>query len=246
VDSFFICHKDDLAETISKPQEYVRLQVPREFLLGTMSGMNDVVQSCIRDLVFNLDEVEVAEWENHKSKQVVFPSATSSQTIHHEVNQNLKHITVITYIAASGQYIISYIIMLQESDGLREALRTKGIAFGRHLILKKNQKPYVNNKSFAEYIKSTFRPRTTRIHAGMGIEQENAVLLLDNCPSYLISDVRDLLSTVRVRVVAFVPHTTQIFQLLDLTLFGTLKLEGKDRSPSPISERRSISYTTYV
>jgi hypothetical protein len=77
---------DDLAEMISKPQEYTRPQVPREFLLGTMSGMKDVVQSCIRDLVFNLDEVGVAEWKDPKSKQVILPSATSRQTIHHGIH----------------------------------------------------------------------------------------------------------------------------------------------------------------
>jgi hypothetical protein len=39
--------------------------------------------------------------------------------------------------------------------------------------------------------------------------------------------VRDLLSTARVRVVTFALLTTQIFQLLDLTLFGILNWEAK-------------------
>jgi hypothetical protein len=57
VDSFLIRHKDELAETISEPQEDARLQVPREFLLGTIGGMEEAVQDYARDLVFNLDEV---------------------------------------------------------------------------------------------------------------------------------------------------------------------------------------------
>jgi hypothetical protein len=41
MDSFLIRHKDELSETISKPQEDARLQVPREFLLGRMSGTEE-------------------------------------------------------------------------------------------------------------------------------------------------------------------------------------------------------------
>jgi hypothetical protein len=36
-------HKDDLADRISKPQENAHLQVPREFFLGTISGMKETV-----------------------------------------------------------------------------------------------------------------------------------------------------------------------------------------------------------
>jgi hypothetical protein len=45
----------------------------------------------------------------------------------------------------------------------------------------------------------------------------------------------ELLSTARVRVVvvtfAAQPHTTQIFQVLDLTVFGVLKRRGQYQSP---------------
>jgi hypothetical protein len=33
--------------------------------------MAGVVQGCIHDLVFNLDEIGVSEWEDRKSKKVV-------------------------------------------------------------------------------------------------------------------------------------------------------------------------------
>jgi hypothetical protein len=41
----------------------------------------------------------------------------------------------------------------------------------------------------------------------------------------------DLLRSARVRIVTFAAHTTQIFQLLDLTLFEIFKREGKSRLP---------------
>jgi hypothetical protein len=46
---------------------------------------------------------------------------------------------------------------------------------------------------------------------------------MDNCPSHVIDDIIGFLTEARVRVITFAPHTTQIFQVLDVTLFGVLK-----------------------
>jgi hypothetical protein len=73
----------------------------------------------------------------------------------------------------------------QEPKDLREVRRKKGIESGRHLILKKSQKPYGHGKSFAEYVKYTFVPHVARIHVKTGVEQEDAVLLMDDSPSHL-------------------------------------------------------------
>jgi hypothetical protein len=123
-----------LADTISKPQEDARLQVPRKFLLGTISGMKEAVHDFVHHLAFHLNKVGILEWEDLKSKKVDMPTAMGTETIHHAVNRNLKHITVVTRVAASKEYlipcIIPYIALSQESDVLREVLRKKDIQFG--------------------------------------------------------------------------------------------------------------------
>jgi hypothetical protein len=80
-----------------------------------------------------------------------------------------------------------------------------------------------------------------------GIEQEDVVLLMDNCPSRLTNDVRDLLNTARVRVVLFTPHNMQIFQLLDLTLFRMFKREEKYHLPfSDVGTTLNFVYNVYL
>jgi hypothetical protein len=190
VDSFLITQKNAFGETTSKPQEDAPLQVPQDFLFETISRMEEAVQSCVCHLVLKLDEVRASEWEDRKSKNVVVPTATDYQTIHHGINWNLKHFIVIICVVVSGEHVIPDIIRSQESDDLRKALRKKGIEFERHLILKKSQKPYVNSKSFPEYAKSTFIPHVTRTLTEMGIEQEYALLLMDNWPSHFNSPVK--------------------------------------------------------
>jgi hypothetical protein len=46
---------------------------------------------------------------------------------------------------------------------------------------------------------------------------------MDNCPSHVADDIIGVLTEARVRVMAFAPHTTQNFQVLDVTLFRVLK-----------------------
>jgi hypothetical protein len=58
-----------------------------------------------------------------------------------------------------------------------------------------------------------------------------AVLLMDNCPGHIIVNVSVLLAEARVRVISFAPHTTQIFQALDVTLFGVLKRHTRSELP---------------
>jgi hypothetical protein len=83
-------------------QKNYRLQIPREFLEETLRYMEDAVQNLVRDLVFNLDELGVSEWKDQKPKRVVIPASLSGQTIHHGVNGNLEHVTIVSCVAASG------------------------------------------------------------------------------------------------------------------------------------------------
>jgi hypothetical protein len=52
-----------------------------------------------------------------------------------------------------------------------------------------------------------------------GFTEETGVLLMDNCPSHVTDDIIGLLTETRVRTMTPASHTTQIFQILDVTLF---------------------------
>jgi hypothetical protein len=50
-----------------------------------------------------------------------------------------------------------------------------------------------------------------------------AVLLINNCSPHIGDAFLAVLTREYVRVITFTPHTTHIFQVLDLALFGALK-----------------------
>jgi hypothetical protein len=102
---------------------------------------------------------------------------------------------------------------------------------GKHLILKQRAKPYVSADRFENHVRTVFLAHLAITHIMQNVLNEEAVRLMDNCSPQLTPVVIDLLSEGLARIVTFAPHTTQIFQALDLTSFGVLKRRGQYQFP---------------
>jgi hypothetical protein len=104
---------------------------------------------------------------------------------------------------------------------------------GRHLILKHRDKPCVKAELFEDYLRSVFLPHLMITCIVKDHRKEDAVFLMDICSHHITPAVIHLLWTPRVRVVTFAPQpqTTQIFQVLGLTLFGVLTRRSRYQLP---------------
>jgi hypothetical protein len=111
----------------------------------------------------------------------------------------------------------------QNSPTVQEHPKKQGVRFARFFALKFNQNPYFNAGIFLAYIRTILLPYIDTFHGLAAIAQKIAVLLMNNCSADVTDDVIRILTGARVRVITFAPHTTQVFQVLDLTLFGVLK-----------------------
>jgi hypothetical protein len=80
-------------------------------------------------------------------------------------------------------------------------------------------------------IRTVFSPYSDACPALALFAQEIAVFLRDNCSGHVSDDLIPILTEARVHVIAFAPHTTQVFQVLDLTLFGVLKRRPRYELP---------------
>jgi hypothetical protein len=136
VNSFIGRHIGELCITKSSPQQTQRLEIHRCFMDQTLARISQFVQGCPTELVFNLDKVGIPEWEDRKPKKVIVPKSMCEQTVHHKVNRNFKHISVIACVSAVGESLISYIFTSQHSFHVREQLKKKRVPFGRDLIFK--------------------------------------------------------------------------------------------------------------
>jgi hypothetical protein len=60
---------------------------------------------------------------------------------------------------------------------------------------------------------------------------KSAILSMDNCFIHTRPEVLMMLREHDVKVITFPPHTTQVFQALDLSLFGVLKSKVQSKLP---------------
>jgi hypothetical protein len=115
---------------------------------NTIRSLHETLQSCPADLVFNLDEVEIFDWEDRKPKKVAVPIAVAAHNIHHRISRDVKHISIVTCISAGGACFAPYVVTSQDSAAVHRALEAIGMQIGKQLILKRRAKPYVNADLF--------------------------------------------------------------------------------------------------
>jgi hypothetical protein len=71
------------------------------------------------ELVFNLDEVGMSEWEDRKPKKVIVPKTISGDTVHHSVLRDVKYIDSLVYHGCWGVFDA----LQHDMAGLRASLR---------------------------------------------------------------------------------------------------------------------------
>jgi hypothetical protein len=62
-----------------------------------------------------------------------------------------------------------------------------GMQIGKHLILKRRAKPYVNADLFENYVRTVFLPHLAITRIMQNVRREKAVLLMDNCSPSITS-----------------------------------------------------------
>jgi hypothetical protein len=134
-------------------------------------------------------------------------------------------------VSAAGESLMLYIITSQNSPAVQEQLRQHDVDLGSDFILKSNHRPYVNADIFLEYVRTVFLRYLVCLRGPGAFAAEEAALLMGNCPAHVADDVICFLTEARVRVITFAPHTTHIFQILDLTLFAVLKRRPRYELP---------------
>jgi hypothetical protein len=128
---------------------------------------------------------------------------------------------------------------------VQERLRKDGARFSTYFISRSNPNLYINAEIFLDSIRTVFLPNLAELRTLDEFAEETGVLLMDNYPSHVIDDIIGLLTEARVRVITFAPHTTQIFHILDVTLFGVLKRRLGHRLPFE-DEKENVKFIMKV
>jgi hypothetical protein len=157
----------------------------------------------------------------------------------------VKHISAIACIFAAGESLIPYIITFQAPTSVQERLKKEGVRFGTDFVLRSNPSPYINVEIFLDDIRTVFLPNLAEFRTLDAFTEETGVLLMDNCRSHVNDNIIAVLTEARVRAITFASDTTQIFQFLDVTLFGVLKQHLGYKLPFE-DEKESVTFIMKV
>jgi hypothetical protein len=101
------------------------------------------------ELVFNLDEVGISEWEDRAPRKVIVSVSMTDETIHHGAHRNLKHTSVICCVSAAGESLPPFVVSSQVNDKVIETLKSEGFRMGLDMVLEHRQKAYVTAALFS-------------------------------------------------------------------------------------------------
>jgi hypothetical protein len=121
--------------------------------------------------------------------------------------------------------------MSQAAEPIRRCLPAPGSRIGTYLILWQRNEPYINSEPFVDDLRRVFLPYLSDFHRSPELTDEEAMFLMNNCPSYVTQQVIDLLTQAPLRVIMCAPHTRNILQVLDFTLFGVFNRHGQYHLP---------------
>jgi hypothetical protein len=95
---------------------------------------------------------------------------------------------------------------------------------GKLAAVVENRSQYIHQQRFADYINRVFLPLLRKVRTNPLLVSRLAVRLLDNCKVHMGDEVLKVLADHGVMMMTYAPHTTNIFQVLDIHFFGIFKL----------------------
>jgi hypothetical protein len=139
--------------------------------------------------------------------------------------------SVICCVSAVGESLTPFVLSSQVNDEVIEKLKIEGFRMGVDMVPEHRQKAYVTATLFQQYVASVLVPFIERLRTNREFTGKSAIVLMDNCFVHMRPDVLAALRDRNVKMITFPPHTTQIFQTLDLCLFGVFKRKMQYKLP---------------
>lgn len=222
--TFIDRHKEEIEKAIISPQDQSRLEIPRSYLIRYLDIVELLIDVAPAELVYNIDETGLSDWEERKPKTVVIPKGVPKEQLHYPVNRGNRHVTLLVTISAGGD---AYFPMAITSDPNLVGIFDLGIRKDVDLTLKISNSSYVNKEIFNDHIINYFIPQVIKDRECCGFVTSPAILFFDNCSSHLDENLLKILAKNLIIVISYPSHTSNVFQVLDILLFGVLKNHKK-------------------
>jgi hypothetical protein len=171
-------------------------------------------------LIFNIDECGFSDWEEQRPKPVLIPTEFERSVLHYPVNRAIRHQSLICCITAAGDAHCPLLVSREPSITQGFNHRHRG---GIDLKIQIAKSAYVAKEIFESYDDTVLIPAVESNRTLKGCNNKLAILFCDNCSAHCTEDIWKKLACHGVIVLTYPPHTSHIFQVSDVLLFGVFK-----------------------
>jgi hypothetical protein len=194
-------------------QENVKLEVLHEYLDQYIRLIKKHVPLVPTELLFSIDESDFSDWEERKLKCVLILTEGRETTLHYLASRKIRHQTLVCCVTAAGD---AYCPLLVSSDAAARAVFGHQIRDGINFQIEISHSPYVNAEIFERYVDTVLIPAVEANRQLRRCDKKPAILFCDNYSAHMSNLMLEKLERHGFLVLTYPPHTSHIFQVLDV------------------------------
>jgi hypothetical protein len=150
---FISRHLDQLQICRSLPREDLQMAVPRACLEEHIRVLETHIPGKLAELVFNLDELGSADWEDPKAKRVIAPANVRREDVYHPVSRRHRHTMLLVYVSAAGDALS---LLLITGSPIPESFWSRGLRQDEDAMIRHRAPAYITEELFYDYISTVF------------------------------------------------------------------------------------------
>jgi hypothetical protein len=200
-------HLDALQICGSLSQEDMQMALLRTYLEEHIHFWQIHVTVKVAELVFNLDELLAS-------------ADVAKEDVYHAVSRRHRHVTLLPCVSATTETLTPLLIT---ASPIPDTLQSRGLTQDEDAMIRQRPPADMTEELCYKYISNVFIPYVMAVRDRTRFQNEMALLLMDSAFLNTSERFRWIFGENHITAITFPAHTTNLFQAVDLVLFGVLK-----------------------
>ena len=209
------------------PIENERIQVKPEDINLYFNQLSATIDGMPASFVINLDESGFDKYADASKRYMIIPKGKIINN--YGIDRNEKRVTLLGAICASGQTLKPLIIISRKS--VDQELFELGFT-PENVDYAYSETGYMTNEIFFQWIIKTLIPYVDRQRENINKYNQKCFLIMDNCSAHESEKVNELLILNGIFTIPLVSHSSDRTQMLDVGIFGNVKLNQQRIHPN--------------
>ena len=218
---FKMRHQETIGVKMATSREHARTRCTEAVVRGYFNEMSSVL-SKIKNLrqIINMDETGFhSRIDRDRRRKCVYNKKCDTHVTFCQETASTTLSMMVT-IAGDGQVLRPMFICKEDIRFHSDELRS----IKNFVSISKSPKGYATEKNMLEWIDTILVPYITRVTEMLPDSNDKVYLVMDNCGIHNSSEVRKRWAEIqRLEIVWLPPHSSHFLQMLDGSMFGSLK-----------------------